>query len=55
MSQNQVISYEGIEQLLHRADVTMYEAKQSQGNSLVITPELEGVTTVNMAQPSSSH
>lgn len=45
---------EGIEQLLHRADVTMYEAKQSEGNSMVITPELEGVSMANMAQPAPS-
>jgi diguanylate cyclase (GGDEF)-like protein len=46
---------EGIEQLLHRADVTMYEAKQSEGNSLVITPELEGLSLAHMPQPSLSN
>ncbi|CAB1059258.1 diguanylate cyclase/phosphodiesterase (GGDEF & EAL domains) with PAS/PAC sensor(s) [Olavius sp. associated proteobacterium Delta 1] len=45
---------EGIEQLLHRADLTMYEAKQCQGNSLVITPELEALSMTHMPQPSLS-
>lgn len=45
---------EGIEQFLHRADVTMYEAKQCEGNSLVITPELEAFPTANMPQTSLS-
>jgi len=43
---------EGIEQLLHRADVTMYEAKQSEGNSLVITPEIEALSIANLPQTS---
>lgn len=43
---------EGIEQLLHRADVTMYEAKQSEGNSLVITPELEALSIPKLPQAS---
>ncbi len=29
---------EGVEQLLHRADLAMYEAKQCKGNSVVIAP-----------------
>jgi len=46
---------EGIEQLLHRADVTMYEAKQRKGNSLAITPELKESSKIDMPQPSLSY
>jgi len=45
---------EGIEQLLHRADVTMYEAKQCEGNSLVITPDLGALSINNLPLPSLS-
>jgi two-component system cell cycle response regulator len=46
---------EGIEQLLHRADVTMFEAKQREGNSMVITPDLGALAVTNLPQPSLSH
>ena len=46
---------EGIEQLLHRADVTMYEAKQRKGNSLVIAPGLKASSKTDMSQPSVSY
>ena len=32
---------EGLQQFVHRADVTMYEAKQREGNSVAISPEME--------------
>ena len=46
---------EDIEQLIHRADVTMYEAKQCKGNSLVITPDLGASSISDMPQPSLSY
>ena len=46
---------EGIEQLLHRADVTMFEAKQSEGNSLVITPDLGALPVTDLSRPSLSY
>jgi len=46
---------EGIEQLLHRADVTMFEAKQREGNSMVITPELGALSAADPAPPSLSY
>ena len=46
---------EGIEQLLHRADVTMFEAKQSEGNSLVITPDLGALPVADLSRPSLSY
>jgi GGDEF domain-containing protein len=30
---------EGNQQFVHRADVTMYEAKQRGGNSVIISPD----------------
>ena len=46
---------EGIEELLHRADETMYEAKLRKGNSLAIAPELKASSKTDMPQPSVSY
>jgi diguanylate cyclase (GGDEF)-like protein len=32
---------EGNQQFVHRADVTMYEAKRREGNSLIISPDVK--------------
>ena len=32
---------EGLQQFVHRADITMYEAKQHERNSLIISPEVK--------------
>jgi diguanylate cyclase (GGDEF)-like protein len=45
---------EGIEQFLHRADVTMYEAKKYEGNCVVLAPESEEMSVTNLSQLSWS-
>jgi diguanylate cyclase (GGDEF)-like protein len=41
---------EGIEELLHRADVAMYEAKQCKGSRVVIAPHSDDLSTAYMPQ-----
>jgi diguanylate cyclase (GGDEF)-like protein len=41
--------YEGSRQFVHRADVKMYEAKRREGNSLIISPEVQD--SCNIATP----
>jgi len=41
---------ESIEQLLHRADRIMYEAKKCEGNSIVHSPNLEKMAVSNLSQ-----
>ncbi len=43
---------EGNEQVVHRADVTMYEAKQHEGNSVIISPELKAPRFTRILQNS---
>jgi len=40
--------HESVEQLLHRADVAMYEAKQCEGNSVAIAPLSDDLSTAIM-------
>jgi two-component system cell cycle response regulator len=37
---------EGNQQLVHRADVTMYAAKRRKGNSVIISPEVKELPTI---------
>jgi len=41
---------EGVEQMLHRADIAMYEAKQCEGNSVAIAPHADDLSIANMPQ-----
>jgi diguanylate cyclase (GGDEF)-like protein len=35
---------EGNQQLVHRADMTMYEAKQQGGNRVIVSPAVKGTS-----------
>ena len=39
---------EGMEQFLHRADLIMYEAKKCEGNSVVLEPESDNMSVLNI-------
>ena len=43
---------EGNQQFVHRADVTMYEAKRREGNSVIISPEVKELPITVMPQHS---
>ncbi|MGD8345478.1 MAG: GGDEF domain-containing protein, partial [Desulfobacterales bacterium] len=36
---------EGNQQFVHRADLTMYEAKQQGGNRVIVSPAINGTST----------
>jgi len=42
---------EGTQQFVHRADVTMYEAKLFEGNGVIISPEVPDLPTTGIPQP----
>jgi diguanylate cyclase (GGDEF)-like protein len=43
---------EGYQQFVHRADVTMYEAKRREGNSLIISPGVKDPSITAIPQQS---